>query len=121
MTEASVQARVRLAAARAGDALWRNNVGAGYLSGGAFVRFGLANDSAAVNANLKSADLIGIRPVLVTPEHVGTIIGRFVSRECKTAGWRFHPNDEREAAQQRWADLVNRLGGDAAFSTGDYP
>lgn len=116
--EAAVSVQVRLEASRLGLRLWRNNVGAGYMQDGSFLRWGLANDSAAVNAHLKSADLIGIRPVLITPQMVGTIIGRFVSREVKASNWRWRGTD-REQAQLAWAELVNSLGGDAAFATGE--
>lgn len=116
-TESSVQAHVRLEAAKLGIPLWRNNVGVLLDARGVPVRFGLANDSPAVNARIKSADLIGIRPVLVTPEMVGTTLGVFVSREIKTAGWRY-TGTAREQAQQRWIDLVRSYGGDADFATG---
>lgn len=118
--ESNAQTSLRLLASQAGARLWRNNVGAGKLENGSFIRWGLANDSAAVNAQIKSGDLIGIRPVLIAPGHVGRTLGVFVSREVKRPGWRFRPNDPREVAQQRWADLVNSLGGDAAFSTGEW-
>ena len=120
MSEAGAQAAVRLAAAQAGTVLWRNNSGAGYLRDGSFIRWGLANDSLAVNRNVKSADLIGIRPVLIGPEHVGQVLGVFVSREVKAPGWRPSPTDKREAAQRNWAELVRSLGGDAAFTTGEW-
>jgi len=119
MSESYVQSAVRLAAANAGAILWRNNNGAGKLADGSFVRWGLANDSTALNAQIKSADLIGIRPLLITPEMVGHTIGQFVSRECKRVGWK-PDRSERYLAQQRWADLVNRLGGDARFTTGEW-
>lgn len=118
MTEAAIQTLVRLEASRKGLVLWRNNVGVLTDERGVPVRFGLANDSAAVNRNIKSADLIGIRPLLITPEHVGHTIGQFVSREVKAAGWRY-TGTPREAAQLRWAELVLGLGGDAAFATGE--
>ena len=83
------------------------------------MRFGLANDSPVVNRELKSGDLIGIRPVLITREMVGHTIGRFVSRECKPSGWKLSLTDEHEMAQLAWAALVNSLGGDAKFTTGE--
>ena len=119
VSEADAQVRCRLAAAKAGVVLWRNNVGAGTLDNGSFIRWGLANESAAVNAHVKSGDLIGIRPVLITPGHVGQTLGVFVSREIKRSGWR-RPTNAREIAQQRWIELVTQYGGDAAFSTGDF-
>lgn len=115
-SEAGAQAEVRLEASELGMRLWRNNVGAGEVDG-QFMRWGLANDSKQVNAVLKSGDLIGIRPVLVTPQHVGHTIGQFVSREVKAPGWRWSATP-REIAQQNWAALVLAMGGDAAFCTG---
>lgn len=115
--EAAVQAAVRLEASRAGCRLWRNNVGAGYTEDGSFLRWGLANDSAAINARVKSADLIGIRPRVIAPEDVGKLIGQFLSREVKAPGWRYR-GTEREVAQVAWANIVNALGGDAGFATG---
>jgi hypothetical protein len=115
--EAQVQALVRLEASKVGARLWRNNVGAATMDNGTFVRFGLANDSPTVNSKLKSADLIGIRPVLITQGHVGRTIGQFLSREVKKPGWKYTGN-EREKAQLHWAELIVSLGGDAAIITG---
>lgn len=117
--ECDIQARLRLEASKLGWRLFRNNVGVMIDSRGVPVRYGLANDSKQVNAHIKSADLIGIRPVLITQEMVGTTIGQFVSVECKASGWKFNPNDSHEQAQQRWADIVTSLGGIARFSTGE--
>lgn len=116
--EALVQAEVRLEASRVGARMFRNNVGAGtVMESNSFVRWGLANDSKTVNSQVKSADLIGIRPVIITPAHVGTVFGRFVSREIKRPGWKYR-GTEREEAQLRWAQIVYALGGDAAIVTG---
>lgn len=118
-SEAAVQSRVRLEASRKGGRLWRNNLGAFEdPATGGWTRFGLANDSARVNAVMKSADLIGLRPVLVESRHVGTVIGQFVSREIKASGWTYRGTG-REIAQLNWATLVNTLGGDACFATGE--
>lgn len=118
-SEAAVQSQVRLEASRKGGRLWRNNVGSFQdPDTGAWVRFGLCNDSKALNAKVKSADLIGLRPVTVTPAHVGLVIGQFVSREVKAAGWAYRGTD-REVAQLNWATLIGTLGGDASFATGE--
>lgn len=118
-SEARVQSQVRLEAAQKGLILWRNNVGALQDERGVPVRYGLANDSKALNESIKSADLIGIRPVVIQPGHVGHTIGQFVSRECKESSWRgVRPGDKREQAQLRWAELVCSLGGDAGFCNG---
>lgn len=115
--EAGAMIVVRQEAASKGLRVWRNNVGAFQDASDRWVRFGLANDSAAVNARIKSGDLIGIRPHRVTPDDVGRLIGQFVSREMKAPGWHFTATD-RELAQQAWIELVLSLGGDASFATG---
>ena len=116
-SEAAVQAAVRLEAARKGVRLFRNNVGALVDSRGVPVRYGLANDSKQVNEVMKSADLIGWRPLLIEHRHVGTVVAQFVSREVKAVGWHYTGSD-REPAQLAWAQLVTSGGGDAAFCTG---
>lgn len=119
LSEAAVQSRVRVAASRRGMRLWRNNVGAFHdAAAGIHVRYGLANDSKAMNESVKSADLIGIDPVLITPQHVGQTIGQFVSFECKHEGWKYTGNP-REQAQERWAQIVTSLGGVGRFITSE--
>lgn len=115
--ESAVQNAVRLEAARKGIHLWRNNVGSLLDARGIPVRYGLANDSKALNERLKSADLIGWRPLTVQQHMIGWTVAQFVSRECKAPGWRYSGN-EREAAQLAWAQLVLRAGGDAGFAAG---
>jgi len=118
-SEAAVQNQVRLEASRKGGRLWRNNVGAFQdPATGAWVRFGLANDSPRVNALCKSADLIGLRPVRIEQKHVGLVLGQFVSREIKASGWKYAGTD-REVAQLNWATLIGTLGGDARFATSE--
>lgn len=117
-SEAAVQSRARVAASHLGMRVWRNNVGVfDDPERGIHVRFGLANDSAQLNRVIKSADLIGINPITVGPQHLGTVIGQFVSFECKHSGWRFAGTD-REKAQHAWAQLVTAYGGLARFVTG---
>lgn len=116
-SESNVQSRVRLAAPGLGARLWRNNVGALLDDRGVPVRYGLANDTKALNDRLKSADLIGWRRVLITADMVGSGIAQFTSIECKAEGWKFTGSD-REIAQQRWATLVAADGGYAKIVTG---
>lgn len=115
--EAYVQSEVRLEAGRKGVRLYRNNVGVLEDSRGVPVRFGLANDSAAMNERLKSPDLVGWRPVTITPEMIGRVIGQTVMRECKKRGWVYTGTD-REQAQWRFISLAQNDGCDAAFTTG---
>lgn len=117
-SEAAVQAAVRLEAARKGVKLWRNNVGVLKDARGVPVRYGLANDSARLNAACKSGDLIGWRPILITQDLVGSLIAQFVSRECKRTGWKWN-GDAHEQAQLKWAQAVIADGGDAKFTSGE--
>jgi hypothetical protein len=118
MSEAKVQQVIRIRTSQLGWRMWRNNVGVLRDERGVPVRYGLANESTAVNKQIKSSDLIGIRPMLITPEMVGTVIGQFVSIEVKREGWHYTGTD-REVAQLRWLEMVRALGGYAQFSTGD--
>ena len=118
-SESRVQSNVRLLAAENEAKLWRNNVGVLTNEEGRPVRYGLANDSPALNKRLKSGDLIGWRRRLITPDMVGTTIAQFTSRECKPAGWKF-TGTPREKAQAAWATLVTIEGGDARFTTGEF-
>lgn len=105
-SEAAVSVAVRLECSRRRWRVWRNNVGAGALSDGSFVRFGLANDSKRLNEAIKSSDLIG-----------WTDEGHFVALECKAPGWRYS-NTSREQAQLAWLQMVRGAGGIGKFVTG---
>lgn len=114
LSESAVVNNVRLEASRVGARLFRNNVGACVDSKGRLIRYGLANDSKQMNKQIKSSDLIGIRPVVITPDMIGSTIGQFVARECKAGDWSYR-GDEHEVAQLRFLELVVALGGDACF------
>lgn len=116
-SESRVQSLVRLEAAQAGIVSFRNNSGALMDENGRLVRYGLANESKEMNAQIKSSDLIGIRPTLITAQMVGYTVGRFWAREIKEGSWRYTGNG-REVAQKAFIDLVLAHGGDAAFATG---
>lgn len=116
-SEAWAQSVVRIEASEKGVKLFRNNVGVLKDETGRPVRYGLGNDSPQQNAILKSADLIGLRPIVILPHHVGHTFGQFVSREIKSPGWQY-TGAGRETAQMAWCNLINSCGGDAAFATG---
>ena len=116
-----VQNQIRMMAPQRGAILMRNNCGALKDEKGRIVRFGLYNDSAAMNSVMKSADLIGGYKLLIKPEHVGKTVLQFMSVECKRPGWVFNKNNEHELAQQRWANYILSSGGIACFSTGELP
>jgi len=105
-SEAAVQAWVRVECSRRGWRVFRNNLGAGKLEDGSFIRWGLCNESAQVNKQIKSSDLIGWDNE-----------GRFVALECKAPGWRYTGTD-REKAQRKWLELVVAAGGIGKFING---
>lgn len=115
--EARVQDEARLEASRLGWRLWRQNVGALKDETGRIVRYGLCNDTAVMNKRIKSSDLIGIRPIIITPDMVGTTLGQFVAREIKREGWKYK-GTEHEQAQFRFGEIVTSLGGDFKFWNG---
>ena len=130
--ESWAQQNARFVIARAGGMSWRNNVGAtpakveyrcpkcshhGYVNQ-RIVRYGLCNDSAQLNAQFKSADLIGVVPRLITQQMVGSTIGQFLAVEVKKPGWSYKGKG-REVQQQSYLSLVASKGGIAQFSTGE--
>lgn len=123
-SEAAVQQAVRFEIARRGGLAWRNNVGATPAKCpdcGAPrqpVRYGLANDSAQLNARVKSSDIIAAIPLVIAPHHVGTRIAQFAAYEIKHEGWQYR-GDKHEAAQAAFLSLVAGVGGLAQFTTGD--
>ena len=92
--ETAIQNALRIAASRLGWRLFRNNVGA-FWTGSEAVRM---------------ADLIGWRPVTITPDMVGQTIAQFVSVEAKTRTGR--PTDK----QIKWKLAVNAAGGHAVIA-----
>ena len=117
-SESYAQSQVRLEAPHYQVMLTRNNVGA-YQDdkSGAWVRYGLFNESQKQNKRIKSWDLVGYRKRLITPQMVGSIIGQFVGREIKHPGWVF-TGTEHELAQLRCTELALSYGCDVGFATG---
>ena len=115
MGETANSNRARTYFAEQGARLFRNNVGQLLDPNGRPVRYGLANDSKALNQQLKSSDLIGWKPTLITPDMVGGVFAQFVSIEMKADGWRFRATDDRAVAQRRWLKMIEADGGIAGF------
>ena len=116
MRESAAASHIRLEAARDNVTLWRNNVGVLLDINGRPVRYGLCNDSKRINEKIKSSDLIGITPVVVTQEMVGQVIGVFTAVETKAAGWVYRDSDARAVAQQNFINIVTHNGGFAGFA-----
>ncbi|MFM7550905.1 MAG: VRR-NUC domain-containing protein [Cyanobacteriota bacterium] len=96
MSEQELQQRIRLELARGPVRLWRNNVGALRDQRGRLVSYGLCPGS---------SDLIGLRRLQVTPEHLGQELAVFCALEIKSQ--RGRPTAE----QQRFLALVQAMGG----------
>lgn len=112
MRESAVTSHIRLAAAQLNTLLWRNNCGGFYDDTGRFVRYGLGSE-----AQLASSDFIGIRPVLITPDMVGQVLGVFTAVEMKAEGFKFNKNDKHLLQQKQFIDIVKEYGGLAGFAT----
>lgn len=115
MLEDEVLQRVLLESPKQSCSLLRNNSGAFTDSTGRVVRYGLGNTSKRINENFKSADLIGITQVVITPDMVGKTVGVFTAIECKNGEWKSKKWDRREAAQQNFIDFIISKGGIAGF------
>lgn len=121
-SEGEVQNECRLLAPYLGLHLFRNNVGQLPDENGRPVRYGLANDSKALNREVKSGDLIGWELVTITPGMVGKTLPVFASVETKPEGWTPpRPTNKKEyaryEAQLVWLNLVLAAGGRAQFVT----
>ena len=115
--EGVVVKAVRLEAAQKGDVLWRNHRGMAFDDSGNPIRYGLANDSVQMNKVTKSSDLIGIHRLPITQDMVGSVVGQFMAREIKRAGW-VYKGTPREKAQAHYLELVAAMGGNAGFASG---
>ena len=115
MKEAAVTSHVRLDAAKHNVILLRNNSGGFYDETGRFVRYGLG--SFTDKDEKKSSDYIGITPVFITPEMVGTVVGVFTAVEMKPEKWKFYQSDKRALFQRNFHDMVEKAGGFAGFAT----
>jgi hypothetical protein len=102
MKESDIQRLIMLSASDAGCMILRNNCGVLKNPAGIPVRFGVGNPG--------GSDLIGVTPVLITPEMVGQTIGVFTAIEVKTCKGRATPD------QLRFIDAVKAKGGIAGIA-----
>ncbi len=84
-----------------GCRLFRNNTGAIKDAEGRLVRFGLCKGS---------SDLIGFKPVTITPDMVGRTVAIFTAIEVKT------PTGKPTPEQLHFIDRVKQLGGIAGVA-----
>lgn len=110
------QQQIRLMIGRENMTPMRNNVGACQDQTGRLIRYGLMNDSHDLNERFKSSDLIVPRPMLITQEWVGHVVGVFAAIEAKHSDWKLTPGDKRGQAQKRFHDLIIAAGGFAGFA-----
>lgn len=115
-SESEIQQEIQLEAAKFGIVLMRNNSGAFQDATGRVVRYGLDNTSKKRNEEIKSSDLIGIVPIMVTPEMVGHMVGMFIAVEVKDEKWNpEHKGDKRQHAQENFVNFVKSKGGVAGI------
>lgn len=107
--ESKIQNEVMHHLSQNGWTIWRQNVGLGWagdvtrLEGGSI----LIRNPRPLRCGLcqGSSDLIGLRPVEITEEMIGSTIAQFVAIEVKG------PQGRLSAAQRRFLDHVGGCGG----------
>lgn len=78
------------------------------------MRYGLGNESAALNKKYKSSDLIGITPLVITADMVGRKLGIFTAIEVKKEGWDYS-GTRGEKAQNNFLEMIRSFGGYGFF------
>ncbi|WP_445505039.1 hypothetical protein [Microvirga sp. G4-2] len=99
---------ILLRASEMGARLFRQNTGMAWV--GKVIRNGhqvVVTEARPFHAGLcvGSSDIIGITPVLVTPDMVGKTVGVFTAYEAKTGKL------QATADQKRFIEMVRKLGG----------
>ena len=102
MSEQELQQQIRLQLGSSPVRLWRNNVGALRDERGRLVTYGLCKGS---------SDLIGLRQVLIGPEHLGQTFAVFSAIEVKA------PKGRLREEQRSFLELVERFGGYSGVAT----
>lgn len=109
-SEHNIQNTILLAASELGYTLWRNNVGTGWAGSGTTRRSDgavIVHNARPLNAGLckGSSDLIGLKPVVITADMIGTTLAQFVALEVKAQHGRVSTH------QQMFIDFVRKSGG----------
>lgn len=117
-SEAAVLARCKVRASKMGGRLWRNNKGAAYLQDGTFLRYGILNDSKRISDEIKSSDLIGGYPLVITADMVGSTVCQLWLVEVKKEDWHFS-DDPHDNAQLKFLELGLAMGARATFATSE--
>lgn len=92
--ETNIMNKIMLAMSKKGFMVWRNNVGVFKTIDGRTVNIGVKG----------SADLMAVKPTVITPDMVGQTLAVFVAVEVKTATGR------QSEPQKKWQAAVEKLG-----------
>jgi hypothetical protein len=117
-SEAAVVKRCQVRASKMGGRLWKNHKGAAVLQDGTFMRYGLLNESKRISDEIKSSDLIGGYPRVITADMVGSTICQLWLVECKEEDWHFR-DDPHANAQLKFLELGLAMGARATFATSE--
>lgn len=114
MSETPLIDGILLAASARGWRLFRQNTGMGWvgkIAGRKGANITLEN-ARPLHAGLcvGSSDIIGIAPVVITPDMVGQTVGVFVAIEVKTVGVQVSKD------QAKFTAMIKRLGGKAIIA-----
>ena len=98
MYESEIQNQIKKILHQLGFTMFRNNVGAWRNPRGHWIRYGLGGPG--------GSDLIGWRPIMITPDMVGSKIAQFVAIETK------RPSKSKVTDQQsHFIHVVKECGG----------
>jgi len=111
ISESAVSDNILAEARKYNTILFRNNVGLCTTRDGSVIRYGLHKGS---------ADFIGLKSVLITPEMVGTTLAVFVSVEVKHSNWKpAKTPSQHEIEQNNWRDQMLKRGAIAGYVTSE--
>lgn len=105
--ESNVQKTIMLEASKQGATMFRNNTGSHKTDDGRFIRYGIPQTGGG-------SDLIGITPVVITQEMVGTTVGVFTAIEVKNKTGRVQKN------QLEFISFILSKGGKAGIARSSY-